>query len=436
MKDVILNSNSKRCGVIQSDNSNYFSNWGSKKPELTINEEVDNQLSAQPNSASIDIINTPDGKSIITTYNDGIVPTPERMENMKCIGRTYSDKKGASICGVGQIEGLVAGRYKPDAVGTLTFTSINNGKQSTFKCVANGKNYTITTENSGPFDVNEKDCVKKIYEGMRYFDEKQIDEIKTSIRTKIYPYSITHPDFAYMFNGEKIEPIDILYSNIDDPSIKRFNKDYKIKYHNKDYSVKVNICDVSRYIKPNGMSIDKNKANDLDALYNMSSKTTGVFVNIGDSTVIMGGTDSWRLIDMKFHTTLTSKILIQIPEYGELKEALFAESPNKSSVGICLSGITDIDNTYIFNELINDIKEILKEWRDSKDVVGKNGKIIEKCEEKRIFNSITESDSLKVALKIFMGYLTPEQEQVLLNKKFSTIVDKLNVNNNKDENNE
>lgn len=433
MEDTFFKSNEVRKGILESDNSDYFSKWGSRNPELTIREEVDNQIAANPTFASIVITRKPTCRCTIDTLNDGNVPTPERMEKMNCIGKTISDRNGASLCGVGQIEGLIAGRKSPQSTGILRFKSIYNGLESHFTCVANGKDYTINTENSGPFSTDEPNIVEKSYENMRDFDDSEIEALKVLIAIKIYPYAKEHPDFVYTVNGENIVPFSILYDGIENESIKRFDiKDYPIQYHGKEYIVKMGAVDVARYVKPDGNHLDEEHADKLDSLYKMSPKSVGVFVELGGVNVITGGKESWKFIGRSYHTTHNGqKIWIHIPTEGELKDAIFAESPNKSSISICLDEIVDYDGRLVFGDMLEEINKVLNSWTDERDSINTEGKAVKKEQEEKIIDSVLGNQPFVLKMKEALGLLSDEERTILGTKKFKTLIE--SVNNKKSE---
>lgn len=426
MEDNILKNFTTRKKKLETDSSDYFSKWGSRNPLLTIREEIDNQISAQPKRAGIKIDNFTNDRCTITTFNDGITPTPERMETMNCIGKTHSDRRGASICGVGQIEGLVAGRKSPNSTGELIFKSVHNGMMSKFTCVANGKTYTIETENSGPFPIDEQDEVQKIYTGMRKIADDEIEKIKVMVAVKIYPYALKTHGFSYTINDEEITPFGILYDGVKDKSIKRMKmKEYTIHYHGEKYIVSAGAVDAARYVKPDGFHIDKNKADKLDRIYGMSPESGGVFVEIGDVNVITGGKDSWKFIGRNYHTTHNGqRIWIRLPSEGQLKDAIFAESPNKSSISICLDEITDYDNRKVFAEMLSEIGQTLNLWTSERGKVNKNQKGITSEEEEKIFNKILDNDIFLSLMDKIRHLLTEDEINVLETKKFKTILRK------------
>lgn len=413
-----------RVSSIISDNSNYFSQWGSRNPMLVITEEVDNQIAAKPKYASMKIAPMPGSLCTIETYNDGIVPTHERMERMNHIGRTVSDRNGASICGVGQIEALVAGRKSPLSVGILEFTSIYNGKQSEFKCIANGKDCTLTVNNTGPSPTDGPNCVMKRYMNMRFIPEDDYEKIKAIIAMKIYPYAKENPDFEYYFNGEKIKPFGVLYEGKRDSAIKRKSvKEYYISYHGKEYTYKVGMVDISRYVKPDGQRINKDHADKYDILTNMSDKSSGVFVELGGSNVILGGEESWKFINNRYHSTRSGiRIWISIPSDGELKDAIFAESPNKSSINICLHEVQDVDGTKVFEPMLNEIDNIITIWARDRESIDARGKIVKKEKEEEMLKNIKSNKNFIAKLKEATRELSEEELALLSTKKLKTVI--------------
>ena len=435
MNNILLTETEVRTGNIESDQSHYFSQWGSKHPFLTIREEIDNQLAANPSFAGLTISRQPNSTMTIETFNDGETPTPERMEKMKFIGRTYSDRKGASICGVGQIEGLVAGRKSPTSVGELEFKSINNGLLSTFNCVANGKDYTIKTANRGPERVDESNLVQKRYTGMKQMDEDDMEEVRILAGVKIYPYTKINPNFKYTFNGVDVKPIDVMYSNIESDLIKRMEiKEYDVTYHGKTYKVKAGAVDIARYVKPDGFHLDETTANNWDKYYNLSPDSSGVFVTIGNVTVITGGKDSWNFIGDKWHSTHNGQnVWIQIDSDSELKDAIFAESPNKSQVGISLTDVIDYDGTKVFETLIKEVTDNINTWTIERETVINNGKTLKKDEEDKLINDILNKKSFILSFNKALKLISNEEIELLGTKKFKTIINLL-TGKNKSEN--
>lgn len=427
MDNILLTETEIRTGNIESDQSHYFSQWGSKHPILTIREEIDNQLAANPSFAGITMSRQPNSTMTIETFNDGDTPTPERMEKMKFIGRTFSDRKGASICGVGQIEGLVAGRKSPTSVGELEFKSINNGLLSIFNCVANGKEYTIKTANRGPERVDDANLVQKRYTGMKQMDEDDMEEIRILTGVKIYPYAKLNPDFKYTFNNVEVKPIDIMYTNIESDLIKRMEiKEYDVTYHGKIHKVKAGAVDIARYVKPDGVHLDETNANIWDKYYNLSPDSSGVFVTIGNVTVITGGKDSWNFIGDKWHSTHNGQnIWIQIDSDSELKDAIFAESPNKSQIGISLTDVVDYDGTKVFKTLIKEVIDNINTWTSERDTVIDNGKLLKKDEEEKLINDILDKESFVTSVNDALKMLSNEEVEFLKTKKFKTIVNLL-----------
>lgn len=423
-ENVIEKRVETRVSSIISDNSNYFSQWGSRNPMLVVTEEVDNQIAAKPKYASMKITPMPGSICTIETYNDGIVPTHERMERMNHIGRTVSDRNGASICGVGQIEALVAGRKSPLSVGILEFISVYDGKQSEFKCIANGKDCTLTVNNTGPSPADGPNRVMKRYMNMRFIPEDEYEKIKTIIAMKIYPYAKENPDFEYYFNGEKIEPFGVLYEGRRDSTLKRMRiKEYSISYHGKEYTYKVGMVDASRYVKPDGQRIDEKHADKYDILTDMSAKSSGVFVELGGSNVILGGAESWKFINNNYHSTKSGiRIWISIPSDGYLKDAIFTESPNKSSINICLNEVQDVDGTRIFEPMLKEIDNIITTWSRYRESIDIRGKLVKKEREEELLKNIKSNKTFIAKLKEATRELSEEELALLSTKKLKTVI--------------
>ena len=349
---------------LEDDGSHFFSVWGSKNLLLTINEEIDNQIGACPKYASLKYDATLNGSTLVFE-NDGITPDYERMEKMYYIGKSYSDKRGASVCGVGQIAALVAGRQKPNGNATLTFVSVHRGKETIFFVRANGTKCSLSGGVLKPTECEGIDRVRKTFEGMDYLEPSNkkrgltLEKLKAIISAKIYPYAKEHPEFKYYLNSEEIIPQSLIYEGVEDERITRSaKKTYEISYHDVLYHVNVEMANVHKYVKPDGFrKHDEDKLSEYDRVFDLNPCSYGVYVNLGGTYTISGGQNSWKFIGERHHTTKSGiRILIDMPTHGNLKEAIFAESPNKSETGISLEDVFDYDGTQVFYELIHDIR--------------------------------------------------------------------------------
>lgn len=414
------NKKVKNFSRLESDGSHYFSTYGSMKPEITIREEIDNQIAARPNFASISFSENPNNMEIITR-NDGITPTNERMQNMYRVGKSVSDRRGASICGIGQIEGLIAGRVNPKSCGTLKFESVHDGVKSIFYCEANGYDSSISGWCDNGVSVFEEDHVNKVFGNMKKMDSKEKEELEAIIGIKIHPYSLKNPKFKYTFNNKVVKPISVLYDGVEDESIKRFGvKEYDVIYNRKTYTVKVGGIEASKYVKPDGFKMSK-KADLLDKVYNMSDKSGGIFVEIGGVNVITGGANSWKFVGMRHHSTYNGiRFWISIPEDGELKDAIFQESANKSNVGMTLENIYDFDGTQVFKEILTDIKKCTRSWVDNKDKATKEGKFTKEVESE-IYNNFLMKEKLAKKFHSFYRSLSKKEIECIKTKKFGTL---------------
>lgn len=406
--------------VIISDNSEFFSMWGSGNPFITIKEEIDNQISAEPNRAEMHIIPVGGITSTIQTWNDGETMSPEKVKMLNHIGRSYSSGRNVSICGVGQVEGLVAGRALPSTRGILFVSSVKDGLKSSITIEANGESCSFITRYTNPTPVNEKDSVSKSYEMMRRISKDELELIRLIIGIKIYPYTLKNKKFKYFFNDEEVKPIDLLYKNVKDDRIQRMNKKFKVNYKDKDYVVSVGMADVSRYVKPDKNIVDC--ANEWDKYWNLSQDGCGVFVELGGSNVILGGLDSWKLISRKPHSLKNGiYICISIPD-GELKKAIFSESANKSEVGSKhLLDIKDSNGESVFQTIVYEIIRTLNHWISNRTLKTSDGQISKKDSEaalKKVYENKIFTQGLIHSLKT----LTPEQILVLQSKKLKTII--------------
>lgn len=383
LPEGVKRENEKRLvfSKLNDDSTHYFAQWGSRNPLLTINEEIDNQIAAEPTRASLTIV-----QSITETQfifeNDGITPDTKRMQKMMCIGKTHSDKRGASICGVGQIEGLIAGRRDPLAVSTLTFKSVHDNLLNTFTVTVNGTNNEITGNVDGPDPIYERDFVSKSFSNMLPINplnnNEEMKRIEALIAIKIYGYAKDHPDFTYTFNNKVIKPESVLYEHVNDSSIARLKKkEYKLSYHGKEYLVYLEGAQLHKYLKPDGVKYrDENDLILYDRAFPLNGETSGVYVEIGGCQTIKGGPDSWHFVKMQSRSTASGiRLLITIPAEGELKEAIFAESPNKGEVGISLDKIVDWGGKLVFEEMLKDIKTFVNG--------NSTGRARRKCTEKR-----------------------------------------------------
>ena len=412
---------------LKSDNTHLFAQWGSRNIMLTVSEEVDNQIAAMPTRASLSIIKEP-GTTTLVFRNDGVTPDYDRMLKMDHTGRSVSDQRGASLCGVGQIEALVAGRRSPGEIGTLTFKSVHNYAETVFRLVANGTSSTFTGSVELPIETNEEDCVEKRFEGMMNVDDKLLEEIEALISIKVYPYAKANPDFEYKIssgNGKEktIKPESVIYDGVNSDKIKRFGKKhYPITYRGKTYDVTLECADVHSFIKPDGHTLS-DKASLYDKFHNSSDDGNGVFVEVGGVMAIFGGPESWKLLGLKKHSTRTGqRLLLTIPSDGELKELIFKESPNKSKVGICLSDITvrSKDNVMvsIFKELLDDAK------RFSNEAKGEKGKVKHtRCTEDRLYKLMSH---YREEFDYLFKQISPEHLALLSNK---TIKELLSIRN-------
>ena len=157
---------------------------------------------------------------------------------------------------------------------------------------------------------------------------------------------------------------------------------------------------------------------------------TGVFVEIGGVNVISGGKDSWKLIGREAHTTHNGQnIWISIPAEGELKDAIFAESPNKSDVSICFTEVFDFDtDENIFSSMIDEINIHLNTWTKDRNIIGLEGKTIKREQEKVIMNSLVENFEFVSKISEAFKALPDETLQLLSSKKIKTILDIVSTN--------
>lgn len=412
----------KKFSRLEDDGSTYFTTYGSGNPMVTIFEEIDNQIAAKPQNACISLVDKPSGCDIVT-YNDGNTPTPERMERMAYVGKSQSDRNGASICGIGQIEGLIAGRNSSTACGTLVFTSVNGGEKSVFHCDANGKTCQISGYTEIGQTVADVDHVEKVYSNMkRIKSNEDMNKLKAKIAAKIYPYASKNPEFIFKFNGEVITPFSVLYDNVNSLLIRRMPlKSYEVKLNGKTYTVKCGGVDTSGYTKLNGGRIIMENADPLDIAYNCGPEACGIFIEVGGVNTIMGGRDSWNLVGQNYHSTKNGiRFWISIDDNGDLKDAVFQESANKSSVGTKLTDIFDARGEMVFKEIIDDIKKYCITWKEN-PVQGNGGSVKTKkqCEEiyrKTILKEEFKDDFIKLYNK------WPEEMSGIAWKKMKTII--------------
>jgi hypothetical protein len=325
---------------------------------------------------------------------------------------------------------LVAARKSPTAVSDMTFKSIHNGEECTYICTANGKTSEITTQNSGPVQTYESDIVKKTFTNVYPIDkmgDDWLNYIKAIIAIKIYPYSLINPNFKYIFNNEEITPNPVLYDGIEHEAIQRMNwKDYSIPLHNKTNKIQVSCCYYHKFVKPDGFGMDKKRADKLDLATNLSDKSSGVFVEIGNVVVITGGRDSWKFINDKFHSTLTGiRIYIKIPNDIDIKETIFGESSDKSSINICLQDIIGSNGEKVFQEIISDIHQYVSNWSGDREKTNEEGKLVDKTKRDKIFNDVINNSIISMHLTTAFSLLNEEQKNVIGSKQISTLMKEL-----------
>lgn len=418
---------------LKNDNSHYFTQWGSRNVKLPFNEELDNILGAKPNIAGVSFKEEIVGNTnTMETFNDGMIPSHTRVRDMYKIGRTMSDNRGASICGVGQIESIVAGRKSAKAIGTLTVKVVYNGEYSVFTCIANGNDFSINCEYDEPKPCDGPNCIKKTFEGQKKLTEKEIEELKIIAALKIYPYSLENPNFKFYFNNELLDPFDVMYGDVNDDRLKRFKKDYNLKFHNKTISCKLHMIDCARYVKPNGFEIDEDNANDFDKFYGFSSDCTGAFVNYDNNLVMYGGAYSWGFFGDKYHSTHNGqKVMLTFGCNNDLKSEIFSESPDKKNVKFGIQDIVDYDGTKVFEEVISDINEHIEQWTKERSKVNENGEKIDTENEKKIYESILQDEKIADLLKNLYTSLSKEQFFIFSKKKMNTIFNDSGCTKNK-----
>lgn len=418
---------------LQNDNSHYFTQWGSRNVKLAFNEEIDNILGAKPTTASVLFKEEFVGNTItMETFNDGMIPTHTRVKEMYKIGRTMSDNHGASICGVGQIESIVAGRKSTKSIGTLTVKVVYNGEYSVFTCIANGKDFSIDCEYDEPRPSDGPNCIKKTFEGLKKLTEREINELKLIAAIKIHPYSMENPNFKFYFNNELLNPLDVMYSNITDERLKRFKKDYIINFHGETFECKLHMIDNARFVKPNGFEIDENNANEFDKFYGMSSDCTGAFVNFDNNLVMYGGLSTWAFFDDKYHSTHNGqKVMLSFSYNNEIKSEIFSESPDKKNVKFGLQDVVDYDGTHVFKEVISDIKTHIEQWTKERSKIDENGEKIDTETEKKIYKDVLQDEKINNLLKDLYNYLNKEQLFILSKKKINTIFNDCGCTKNK-----
>lgn len=406
---------------VKSDGSEYFNQWGSQDIMTLINEEFDNIIGADPNYAFVNISNNPFGSSIIFE-NDGITPDHARMLRMREIGRSVSDGKKASFHGIGQLGALIGGRKTPTSSATLIFESIHAGSETIFTITANGSNYSFSGGIIGPHTTNLPDRVRKTYKDLCSIDKNTMTEIKLQIAIKIAPYSKVNPNFVCYLDGDKIEPIDLLYPDVKDERIKRYYKEWDINYNGETVTFITEGAFLHKYVKPDGFNVDKEAANDYDIYYNASPESYGIYLVLNDTMTITGGELSWQLTGTSKHQTKTmQRHIIRFKDNGQTKSAICCESPKKSRVGTKLDKITDNYNNHPFAEMANYISERSREWKKTND-----------AEEKaKNTNNENGTNSFDTALNKISSYvlqmletLTTEEQAAISGKKLSTIITK------------
>lgn len=412
----------KKFSRLEDDGSTYFTTYGSGNPMITIFEEVDNQIAAKPTFASISFSDKPSYSDILT-YNDGSTPTPERMEKMTHVGKSYSDRNGASICGIGQIEGLIAGRNNPMACGTLDFESVHGGVKSVFHCEVNGKTGKISGYTETGQTVFDGDSVSKKYSKMKALSRDDKNKLKALISAKVYPYASKNPNFRFEFDGEILTPFSVLYDNVNSKLIRRMPvKSYEVNLNGNTYTVKCGGVDTSGYTKLNGGGTISKNADPLDVAYNCGADAGGIFVEVGGVNTIMGGRDSWSFIGQKYHSTMNGiRFWISIDDNGDLKDAVFQESANKSSVGTRLTDIVDVSGELVFKEMLDDIKKYSNDWKTNR-VRGSEGSEKTRKGIERAYAEIISKKSVVDSFLKFYNTLNEHEKNIFSTKYFKTIV--------------
>lgn len=406
---------------VTSDGSEYFNQWGSQDIMTLINEELDNMLGADPTYAFINITRTPSG-SMITFENNGITPNHERMEKMRNIGRSVSDRRRASIHGIGQLGGLIGARKTPTSSSTLVFESVHSGFETVFTITANGMNYSFKGGIIGPHETDSQDRVRKTYKDLCSIDNNTMEEIKLQIAVKIFPYSQANPNFACYLDGEKLEPIDLLYSNVNDDRIKRYYKEWDINYNGEMVTFITEGAFLHKYVKPDGFNVDKDAANAYDIHYNAAPESYGNYLELNEILTITGGELSWNLTGTSKHSTKTmQRHFIRVKNNGKTKNAICCESPKKSRVGTTLDKIVDNQNNYPFAEMAKYVSNKSREWTKTNDIE----------EKKKNTNEVYEPTTFDIALEKVSAYilqmlktLTEEEQAVISSRKLSTIIQK------------
>ena len=364
------NLNVKKFERLESDESHYFQDWGSKRPIVPILEEVDNQIGVLPTKCTMNIVSTTPLTSDIITSNDGITPDYVHISEMYHIGKSKSSRHGISICGEGQCRGLVSGRWDSEGIGKLTFTSKHNGEESTIILVADGQHGKFYGDVLGPYSCDNHNEVTKRYEGMLKMDNNDIKMAKAKIGVRIEPYCRNNPNFNYIFNNEKVNPIDMKYSDINSSDIKRWSQNYEVVYMGKRMKCIATVIDVHNFVK-SGMTFKKNMVNDYDRIFNMNDECAGGFLSLGGVWAIMGGRSSWALLGEKagWHNTKTGiRFFLEFDESDKetvniIKSKLFSERPEKAAKPQSLLTMKDNKNKPVWGNMVNDIVKKVNEFR-------------------------------------------------------------------------
>lgn len=409
MLQTELKNSGKEVNLCVESNA-MFSQHECQHPEITVAEENDNIIGAEPTEAYIKIENMPCGKSRISTGNNGNIPSAEKIDEMNNIGLKRSSGNGIGLCGQGQLIGTLSGRQKFTGVSSLDVTSCCNNIQYGFRLTVNGNTQDIKYQFKEPQEIDEVDYITKTYDGICEIDNKTMNQLRLQTILRSLPYLTKNPNFKFDFNGEILKPIDIMYRN--DKRAKRafVRKEVMLPGSDKPYLFEAEIVFYA--------DIPSKERDELSKMYGDSPSSSGVILWYGDYTSpCCCGHSSWKIINDNHHTLKNqTRVLIKLPDNDWLKKEVFIQSPNKSATRTDLSTIKTKDGTYILKDFIDEIKAIVSSFSRER----------EECE-KRNFKQLIKEDKnfvkALIDLEEYISSLPTEFQDILKRRKISFVRD-------------
>jgi hypothetical protein len=409
MLNTELKNNGKKIEVCIEPNA-MFTQHESGHPEITVAEENDNIVGANPTEAYIKIEHMPCGKSRISTGNNGNIPSADKIDEMNNIGLKHSSGNGIGLCGQGQLIGTLSGRSKFNGMSSLDVTSCRDNVQYGFTLSVNGNTQEITYQFKTAQEVDELDYISKIYNGICEISDKDIEILKLKTLLRSLPYLTKNPKFKFEFNGEMLKAIDIMYNN--DKRAKRefVRKEIMLPGSDKPYLFEAEIVFFGE--------IPTKERDILSKTYGDSADSSGVILWYGDYTSpCCCGHSSWKIINNNHHTLKNQiRVLIKLPENEWLKKQVFIQSPNKSTVRTNLSNIKSKDGVNILKEFVDEINEVVSNFSRER----------EECNKRDFQQLIEENNDFVKAVMVIENYISTlpvEFQKILQGRKLNTIMD-------------